>query len=986
LNSRSYRAHSHLPIAAVVSSLIAAAAIAAEPDPQSVAPAQDGEAAQSSTEPVEVVVTGSRISRRDYDSTSPIVTLGEESIAKSGEVNIEATLNQMPQFVQGQTQSNIGAVAAGGRASLNLRGLGETRNLVLLDGRRLPLSNAFGVVDVNLIPQSILEGVETISGGASAVYGSDAMSGVVNFKTRRSFRGIQLDARQGMSSRGDAKTTDASILTGFSIADDRGDVLLSAGYTDRDSLFGSARDFYQLGVLSSFVGTGTFVPSATNLPAQAAVNGVFANYGVAAGAVPTSRSLGFNDDGSLFSQIGTANYKGPSTEYFSTVGGVVRQPVTYQEFVVNPLKRRSFFGKFDFEVNPAVTTYGQFLYNKTLATGQVGWSPTLYNVPSVPVSNPFIPADLRTILASRPNPNATFTLNQRFMGFETREFPADFSVSQTLFGVKGDLSFKDWRWDVYGSYDSMDLVETQDKALLLSRMNTLLAAADGGASLCAGGFNPFGLGNSTSVSQACRDYLETETHDFTKTNQTIFEGNLTGSVMPMPAGDLKFSLVLNYRRNAFDFNPDPARENADVIGTLATFPTQGDVSVKEAALELLVPLLKDKPFAHSLDLDLGIRTSDYDVSGRAQTYKIDAAWKPVSSMLFRGGYERAIRAPNIGELYSAATAAQAQIGSPPGQGDPCDVRSAGRSGANAAALRALCVATGVPAQIADAFQYTTVAVGTLISGSTALTPEKANTVTAGAVFRPVFERELFSNISISLDYYNIDIDNVINVVSGVTAINKCYNLDGTNSSYAADNVYCQLITRDATGGINTVATPYLNLGKLTTSGVDAQLDWSFDLSAIGLSDNAGRLGLNLIGNYTNSYTVQLLPGSPEQEFAGTIDGTQGTGLPLPDWKLLTSVSYRLGRGQAEVRWRHLPGMDDVTAITRPTSPAPGVPSYDLFDANVGFRFSDAFFVRAGANNIFDKEPPQVAGTVGLTQPGTYDIIGRSFYLALQANF
>jgi outer membrane receptor protein involved in Fe transport len=224
------------------------------------------------------------------------------------------------------------------------------------------------------------------------------------------------------------------------------------------------------------------------------------------------------------------------------------------------------------------------------------------------------------------------------------------------------------------------------------------------------------------------------------------------------------------------------------------------------------------------------------------------------------------------------------------------------------------------------------------------------------------------------------------VVSGVTAINKCYNLDGTNTAYAADNVYCRLIARDATGGINTVATPYLNLGKLTTSGVDAQLDWSFDLNAVGLSDNAGRLGVNLVGNYTSSYKVQLLPGSPEQEFAGTIDGTQGTGLPLPDWKLLTSVNYRLGRGQAEVRWRHLPGMDDVTAVTRPTSPAPGVPSYDLFDANVGFRFSDAFFVRAGANNVFDKEPPRVAGTIGLTQPGTYDIIGRSFYLALQANF
>src|SRR5687768_15143639 len=280
----------------------------------------------------ELVVTGSRISRQDYSSTSPIVTVGEAAITQAGTVNIENALNQLPQFVQGQTQSTIGAVALAGRASLNLRGLGEQRNLVLLDGRRLPLSNANAVVDVNLIPQFILEGVETITGGASAVYGSDAMSGVVNFKTKRRVDGVQIDLRSGISDRGDANTTDVAITAGFQIEEGRGNVMLSAGYTDRDVLFGKDRDFYQLGVLSSFIANGTYVPSPTNLPTQAAVNGVFAGYGVAPGSVLNSRTLGVNDNGTLFGQIGVINYQGPTTEYFSTTGNNVRQPVTYQEY------------------------------------------------------------------------------------------------------------------------------------------------------------------------------------------------------------------------------------------------------------------------------------------------------------------------------------------------------------------------------------------------------------------------------------------------------------------------------------------------------------------------------------------------------------------------------------------------------------------------------------------------------------------------------
>jgi iron complex outermembrane recepter protein len=937
------------------------------------------ETKEEATEVEEILVTGSRIARTDFSSTSPIVTYGEEAIAQSGTVNIEQALNQLPQFVQGQTSSTVGAVALAGRASLNLRGLGETRNLVLLDGRRLPLSNANAVVDVNLIPQFILNGVETITGGASAVYGSDAMSGVVNFKSLTDFDGVQLNVRAGMSEQGDGNTTDVGITAGFNIAEGRGNVLFSIGYTDRDVLWGRDRDFYQLGVLSSFIGTGTYVPAPTNLPQQTVVNNVFAAYGVAPGSVLNSRSMGFNDNGTLFGQIGAWNYQGPTTEYFSTVGGTVRQPVTFQEFVINPMKRKSFFGKFDFNITDSTTAYGQFLYNKTTATGQVGWSPTLFVVPTVPATNPFIPADLATILASRPTPGADFTLNERFMGLDFREFPTDFTTGQYIFGLRGELPFKDWRWDIYGSYDNTDVVETQDKAILNSRMRNLLYAADGGASICAGGFNPFGLANATSISPECRAYLEAETHDYTQLSQTIFEASLTGALFAMPAGDFRFALTLGSRDNDFEYDPDPSRENQDIIGTLQTFPAEGSTSVKEAALEFLVPLVADKSFARRLELNVGVRSSDYETAGRVETYKADGLWEPFNGFTLRGGFEHAIRAPNIGELYNQV-GAQAQIGSPPGQGDPCDVRSTARTGPNGTSVRNLCVATGVPGAIVDTYQYTTVAIGAINSGNLDLTPEEADTLTFGVVFKPEIEMPLFSNLSMSVDYYDIDISNVIAPIAGGTALNKCYNLDGSNPTYDANNTFCAALRRNpTTGGVDTVAAPYLNLGGLRTSGIDAQIDWR-------IPAGPGSLDLNILANFTNSYEVQLLAGSAWQEFAGTIDGTQNGGIPVPDWKTLTSLTYRLPSFEGGVRWRHLPDMKDITSVTRPASPAPGVDAYDLFDVTLVYKFNEDVLIRGGANNVLDEDPPIVGGTIGQTQPGTYDILGRYYYLGLQLGF
>ena len=367
----------------------------------------------------EIVVTGSLIRSPNQVSASPIVSTGMEDLERSGDVSLIANLNQMPQF---NATSGVfsGGQGTGGRVTINLRGLGSNRNLVLLDGRRLPLSDINGNVDANAIPEAAISSIDVITGGASAVYGSDSMSGVVNFLTLPFFDGIKADVQYGASTRGDVEKTSASLAVGSAFAEGSGHVLLSLGYMDREGLYGADREFFEFVTPSSFVGTGTFVPSATNLPNAAAVNALFTGYGVAT-PVSNTLNLGFNDDGTLFTQTGARNYKGPTTNGYAVLGGNVRMPVGPQFLIVSPTDRNSVLTKFDYEVGPSVTLYGQLMYVDSTVYTESGGSLTQFGtLTTVPVTNPFIPNDLRSLLAARPNANAPFTWNGRYVGARTR--------------------------------------------------------------------------------------------------------------------------------------------------------------------------------------------------------------------------------------------------------------------------------------------------------------------------------------------------------------------------------------------------------------------------------------------------------------------------------------------------------------------------------------------------------------------------------------
>lgn len=958
--------------------------------------AQDAAPAdEETTEVAEIIVTGSLIRRPNNTAVSPIVTLDNAAIKEAGTVNLNDALNQVPSFtVSGNAAT--GGQGTGGRATISLHGLGPNRNLILLDGKRLPISDVNGNVDTNIIPESIIGGIDVITGGASAIYGSDAVSGVVNFKTVRAFEGVKMDTQYNISERGDAGKFNASLAFGAKFAEDRGSIVAAFSYTDQNPLQGTARPFFKDKVPSSFIGTGTFVPSATNAPSAAVIENVFSNYGITGTRNPLL-NLGFNNDGSLFVQTGAVNYRGANgTNGYAIIGGNVRMPVGQQLQVLNALERKTAFIKGDYELTPDITAYGQFLYVDLTVNTESGGSLTQFpTLTTVPVTNPFIPADLRTILASRANPTANFTWNGRYVGVPDKNWDENYVVQQYLLGFKGNIT-DGWSYDVFASYDESKHTQTMHQAVLKSQVQRLLNASDGGASLCSGGFNPFGDANARALSPACVSFITKNAISVEHLGQTQAQVQVNGELFDLGAGSAQLAVLGNYRKNTYSFSPDsdltafsgfaPGGNIESVVNTLPLAKT--GISVKEIAAQIDIPLIADKPFFEELAIGAAGRISDYSSTGSVKSYEFDGRWRPVQELLIRGSYQRAVRAPNIGELYSPPQGNQLVIGTPPAAlGDPCDVRSTARTGANGSQVAALCIAQGVPAAAISSYQFPTTATGQTLSGNLNLTPETANTFNIGAVYNAPSGSGVFGDFSVSLDYYNIKIKDVISPIPGLSVLNKCYNLDGSNQSYSATNEFCQLVNRDGTGQITTVSTPYLNLGAVKTDGIEAQIHWG--LPARFLSES-GKVYVDSAIGWLNNYRVQLLPGAAFLNYTSISNGGAGpNSVPpraTPTWKALTTFGYRSDVVGLGLRWRYQGALKDTSFVLTPNNVQVGVKAYNLYDLFGTVKINDKMEFRAGINNLFDKSLPFVASSQISTDPALYDLIGRAYYMGLKIGF
>ncbi|MEJ1965035.1 MAG: TonB-dependent receptor [Gammaproteobacteria bacterium] len=908
--------------------------------------------------------------------------------------------------MNGQDENYNSNGPKGGRATLNLRGLGQQRTLVLLDGRRLSPTDGTGVANLNQVPSGIIDSIQVISGGASAAYGSDAMAGVVNIITRK-MDGLEIGASYGAHDGGFGRHQDYYVNAGSEFANGRGHAMVSLQFTERDAIQGNQIPFFFFGGQGATLPWGSYVPTTSptglpNLPSQAAVDGYFARYGVPAGGVPNSLALGFNDNGTLFTQRSPFyNYRGVAPGGYSGIlnsGGALVLAIGQYASVTTPQDRQTAFGKITYDLTENTHVYMQALstYNKVstqISYSQLPASPNL----SIPVTNPFIPADLKPILASRPLPDQPFAFNKRLLDFPPALYQELFDTDQYLIGANGKIPRLDYDWDIYYMHDRSANTSITDGNTSIVRTQSLLSAPDGGNSICAGGFNPF-QGYHSTISPECMAYLEVSRHEATLEYQSTVEANLGGKIVDLPAGAARFALTADWRRWESSYSPDAQA----VLGDPATpagggaHRTSGTISVKEIAGEVLLPILSDKPFAQSLNVNLGFRHSDYDISGGANTYKFTTDWRPSQVLLFRGGYEHAIRAPNINDLFQAQTNVSVNVGNPPSGGDPCDYRSAPRTGPDALKVSALCVAQGIPASTVDTYQYLLTSTGTIQSGSLLVKPEIGNTITLGAVVTPGFSSPAFEHMQLSFDYYRIRISDAIGTSGYQYVLNNCYNVSGANPTYSASNPACQLVDRNfgdpysgnTPGASFRVFQPVQNLGGLLNSGLDVELDWMWHLADLGLGERAGQLHLNSTVSWTDEFKIQQVPGAPWIDYTGSIPINLSTTPPVPVWHALTTLSYQFAPipVTAGLRWRYIDSMKDISRVLNPASTIPGVRRFNYLDLVASWNITDRIDLSGTVTNITAQIPPIVSGTPGATQTALYEIDARTYLLSVRARF
>ena len=934
----------------------------------------------------EVIVTGSRIARRDYTSASPVLTVSEEQLERFSVATPDQYLKTLPQMgtTFGEASNNAGN---SGIATANLHNLGSARTLVLIDGRRMIGSDGASTVDISTVPTALIKSVEVITGGASAVYGSDAIAGVVNFKLDDRYVGLKVSALGGITDRSDGEQYYTDVVYGWRPEGARGGIVAFASYAERGSVRNEDRKISARGITTTFdaagnpvfsprvlnpLPEGVYTPTLTNLPTAASVNAVFAGYGVAAGRVTPTSTLGFNSDNSLFNNAPLINYRNGQTvvdPYYANV--------SEGAYLLLPSKRINvgIFG--DYELSDRATLYGRATFQNAKNQRRISAGDL---TTSVPLSNPFIPQDLRTILATRPNPTAAVGVTRRLveLGFRTNELDSD--LYHGVIGVRGSLA-SDWTYDAYVSRGQVKRAETQDGSFRTSLANQLLTAADGGRSLCSGGFDIFGLGQ---VSTACADFLRYSPKQSIETGQTIVEATATGSLLTLPAGAMKVAVGATYRKETYQVTADPLAPTGDVVAFRLSQNLDAEVSVKEIYGEIAIPILADLPLVHRLEATAGYRYSDYSSVGGVQAYKGDIIYAPIPWMNFRGSFQRAVRAPSFVELFLAPTASNQALAE-----DPCTFNSSFRTGAvggvDPARVRALCIAQGIPAAVIDSFVGQRTVTGTS-RGNPNLEPEKADTYTAGVVVRAPTDDPWLSGLSLAVDYYDITIKGAIFNNSVDPFLRRCYNLLSGNPGYDANNLFCGVFTRNASGNVTNGVSTFNNVGGSKLAGVDVQLDWSLPFTLLGENPDH-RLDLQFVVSRLSKAKTQTLLTDPFIDVLGTISNVPNDS--YPEWRTSLSAQLRLGDFDGGVRWRHVDSM--ITQVKRitPAINSLGTFAVDYVDINVGWRVNDQFSLRAGVENLTDQRAPIYSTPVSSdtnTDPNTFDTLGRRMFIRAAYEF
>jgi outer membrane receptor protein involved in Fe transport len=981
----------------------------------------------------EVVVTGSRIVRRDLEASSPIMTVDAARFEQSSNLSVEAVLNQMTQFApaqnqfSAQTEIQTSPSTSLGIGSTNLRGVGANRSLVLIDGRRAQPANAALVVDLNTIPSAAIERVETITGGASSVYGADALAGVVNFVLKDNYEGATFDLQSGITEVGDAQETRFSGLLGMNSADGRGNVMLGVEWYEREAAYQKDRDFYVDGWndLSNNIDTAYpalpgFAASTTDpslQPSQAAVDSLFPQY--PPGTISPASTFYFNKDGSAFVRtINGAPGFDDSQLHLPNTGdgfyGLIRQAngTVAQQYMdgpmSTPLDRRSAYGKAHYDISDHLEAFVQANFSRTtVQTYSNSPPPAVGGNWSAQIPNDgrqAIPPGLQTLLDSRPNASANWQLN-RGLDFLGQFGPANSSdVYQITAGLEGSFETLDWTWEAFYTSGETNATNVYETLPSVQRWKLLAASPEFGKNqailgtsnyqmTCTSGL-PIYYGTTAETTQDCLDAMNSNMRSLTGLKQEIAEANLQGHLLDLPAGEVRFAAGISRRKNDFTYRPGNPQATIfdNPLGLFVSNPTEGSTTVSEIYGELLVPVLAN------VDLELGYRLSDYDTkAGKVGTWKALVDWSPADWVRLRGGFQVANRAPNTAELYLAETVTFERTFA---SGDPCQVVTTAAGWGNTPdnpnrlQVQELCAAligsTNTEFGAPGSYEANNFGAGNTSNGGISavnignpdLDAEQAETWTGGVVFQEPLGIE---GLSASIDYYSIKITDAIGAFSGYEIYQNCFNANGSSNPTLSMNDpggFCALIDRADTGGLGNVRATYLNTGIIETSGTDVAANWTSGLPW------GGDLYVNASMSFLHEFVTQSTPSSPRIEARDTLAQNGQF-----KYRLNTTVGYNFADTDASVglRMRYLPGIRDATASVTPDTPYLPVDSYTNFDLFGSITLLDRYQLRGGIDNLFDADPSIVGATAtdsnsNSTMPNYYDALGRRYYLGVKVQF
>lgn len=933
----------------------------------------------------EVVITGSRLRRdRDFIEVSPVATVDMEQIQGLGNLTLEETVNRMPQLRPDTTASTN---QYGGPAmTADLRGLGAVRTLVLVDGRRyIPAENT-GVADLATIPDMLVERIEIVTGGASAVYGSDAIAGAVNFRLRDDFQGFEMRYQNGETSEGDGDTERLDFLLGAGSDDGRSNVTMAVSYAERGRVMGDAREFSAIPLIST--STGEYIPFGSgNIP----------------GTVIALQPAQFP----LINGVDLTNSDGSCT------GGRIQgvrfddgsQPVPFcrdedqfnyaaDNFLLRPMERYqvSTIGKF--QINDRVQAYGQVFYNKyeqayqqapeSVAPTSAGETSGTVIIPDA-VNNPLFTPVLQDFWAQNadfwdPDGDGDYVvsnLGRRFEEFGPRNYSFNIDSFLLTGGLRGDFDFgeKNWTWDTFYQYSRNDT--TQRNIGLLSKSGITLGldpvVNDDGSVTCrtdVRGCVPVNIFGTDALTPEMANYLQSQAITENRFERNVAGATIAGDLFDLPAGAVSTAFGVEYRDEYVNIQPNEAQLLNDLAATsIAPVAVEGEYDLYEVFAEARIPLLNDQFGLQGLALEGAVRFADYSTVGSVSTWSAAMDMDINEQIKIRAGYSSAIRAPNLDELFRPVGGGFRSVN------DPCLAENNPSQ-----ATKDVCVAQGVPGNVIDTLVDGTRTGYDLISGGNQnLSEEEANTLTAGIVLSPT----MLPGLSVSLDYYDIQLTDAIAQVDGQLLLNDCFaTLDSSSTS-------CQSITRDPNGNILEVFAPLLNLAERNVDGMDLSVAYAFQELPrfMSLPNHDASLDVQWFSSWQFTNETQVLASLPAIDCAGKYSGTCSSGgvRPTPGFRSLLRFNWRSGPLRLSPELNYI-GELELSEDASPNQRGTQDP-WSVININGGWDITDKIGVFFGINNLLDKQPPvwafQAAGDLN-ANVNLYNPIGQSFFLGVKA--